>query len=80
MPSTHVIRHDAGGGTPQGFLQGPIKIRRIHLTSEPSRDPVTDRVLTPESADLVVIDDQPGQVQAVSIDRERPIPAGEACV
>src|SRR5471032_182173 len=41
------------------------------MTSEPIRDPVTDHLLTPENAALVVIDYQPSQVQAVtSIDRE----------
>jgi nicotinamidase-related amidase len=41
------------------------------MTSEPRRDPVTDHLLTPENAALVVIDYQPSQVQAVtSIDRE----------
>jgi nicotinamidase-related amidase len=41
------------------------------MTSEPIRDPVTDHLLTPQNAALVVIDYQPSQVQAVtSIDRD----------
>lgn len=41
------------------------------MTSEPIRDPLTDRLLTPENSALVVIDYQPSQVQAVkSMDQE----------
>jgi nicotinamidase-related amidase len=41
------------------------------MTSESSRDPGTDHLLTPQNAALVVIDYQPSQVQAVtSMDRE----------
>jgi nicotinamidase-related amidase len=41
------------------------------VTSEPIRDPVTDHLLTPQNAALVVIDYQPSQVGTVaSIDRE----------
>ena len=41
------------------------------MTSEPIRDPVTDHLLTPENAALVVIDYQPSQVASVaSIDHE----------
>jgi nicotinamidase-related amidase len=41
------------------------------MTSEARRDPLTDHLLTPENAALVVIDYQPTQVQAVrSIDQE----------
>jgi len=41
------------------------------VTSEPIRDPVTDDLLTPQNAALVVIDYQPSQVGAVaSIDHE----------
>jgi nicotinamidase-related amidase len=41
------------------------------VTSEPTRDPATDHLLTPKNAALVVIDYQPSQVQAVtSIDRD----------
>jgi nicotinamidase-related amidase len=41
------------------------------MTSEPSRDPVTDHLLTPQNAALVVIDYQPSQVQAItSMDRD----------
>jgi len=41
------------------------------MTSEPIRDPVTDHLLTPQNAALVVIDYQPSQVQAVtSMDRD----------
>jgi nicotinamidase-related amidase len=41
------------------------------VTSEPIRDPVTDHLLTPQNAALVVIDYQPSQVQAVtSMDRD----------
>jgi nicotinamidase-related amidase len=36
------------------------------VTSEPTRDPVTDPLLTPENCALVVIDYQPSQIQAVS--------------
>jgi nicotinamidase-related amidase len=35
------------------------------MTSEPVRDPVTDRLLTPSNSALVVIDYQPSQVQTV---------------
>ena len=41
------------------------------MTSEARRDPITDHLLTPQNAALVVIDYQPAQVQAVkSIDQE----------
>jgi nicotinamidase-related amidase len=41
------------------------------MASEARRDPLTDHLLTPENAALVVIDYQPTQVQAVrSIDQE----------
>ena len=41
------------------------------MTSEPIRDPVTDHLLTPQNAALVVIDYQPSQIQSVrSIDHE----------
>ena len=33
------------------------------MTSEPIRDPVTDHLLTPQNAALVVIDYQPNQIQ-----------------
>ncbi len=36
------------------------------MTSEPIRDPVTDHLLTPQNAALVVIDYQPSQIAAVS--------------
>jgi nicotinamidase-related amidase len=35
------------------------------MTSEPVRDPVTDPLLTPQNAALVVIDYQPSQIQSV---------------
>jgi nicotinamidase-related amidase len=35
------------------------------MTSAPARDPLTDHLLTPQNAALVVIDYQPSQVQAV---------------
>jgi nicotinamidase-related amidase len=35
------------------------------MTSEPTRDAVTDHLLTPQNAALVVIDYQPSQIQAV---------------
>lgn len=35
------------------------------MTSEPSRDPLADPLLTPSNAALVVIDYQPSQIQAV---------------
>jgi nicotinamidase-related amidase len=41
------------------------------MTSEPTRDPVTDALLTPDNSALVVIDYQPSQIQAVrSIDHD----------
>ena len=41
------------------------------MTSEPMRDPVTDALLTPQNAALLVIDYQPSQVAAVtSIDHD----------
>jgi nicotinamidase-related amidase len=41
------------------------------MTSEPIRDPVTDQLLTPQNAALVVIDYQPSQIQSVrSIDHD----------
>ena len=41
------------------------------MASQSPRDPVTDHLLTPQNAALVVIDDQPSQVQTVtSMDRE----------
>ena len=44
------------------------------MTSHPARDPVTDHLLTPQNAALVVIDYQPSQVQTVtSMDHERMI-------
>jgi len=40
------------------------------MASEPLRDPVTDHLLTPQNAALVVVDYQPSQVQTVaSMDR-----------
>jgi nicotinamidase-related amidase len=43
----------------------------LRMTSEPIRDPVTDHLLTPQNAALVVIDYQPSQIQAVrSIDHD----------
>jgi nicotinamidase-related amidase len=36
------------------------------MTSEPVRDPITDHLLTPQNAALVVIDYQPSQIAAVS--------------
>jgi nicotinamidase-related amidase len=41
------------------------------MTSEPTRDPVTDHLLTPHNSALIVIDYQPTQVQAVkSMDQD----------
>ncbi|WP_374634818.1 hydrolase [Paracoccus sp. (in: a-proteobacteria)] len=41
------------------------------MTSEPRRDPVKDRLLTPENAALIVIDYQPVQVNSIaSMDRQ----------
>jgi nicotinamidase-related amidase len=41
------------------------------MTSEPTRDPVADHLLTPHNSALIVIDYQPTQVQAVkSMDRD----------
>jgi nicotinamidase-related amidase len=41
------------------------------VTSEPTRDPVTDRLLTPQNSALLVIDYQPSQIQTVtSIDHD----------
>jgi nicotinamidase-related amidase len=46
----------------------------ITVTSESARDPVTDHLLTPQNAALVVLDYQPSQVQTVtSMDREQMI-------
>ncbi|MCU1428799.1 MAG: hydrolase [Actinomycetia bacterium] len=40
-------------------------------TNDSLRDPITDHLLTPQNAALVVIDYQPSQVQTVaSMDRE----------
>src|SRR3984957_20095795 len=47
-------------GAPPPFWRGP------HMTSEPIRDPVTDHLLTPQNAALVVIDYQPSQIAVVS--------------
>jgi nicotinamidase-related amidase len=38
---------------------------RIQMTSEPIRDPLTDSLLTPQNAALLVIDYQPSQIAAV---------------
>jgi nicotinamidase-related amidase len=38
---------------------------RTQMTSEPIRDPLTDSLLTPQNAALVVIDYQPSQIQMV---------------
>jgi nicotinamidase-related amidase len=35
------------------------------MTSEPTRDPITDQLLTPENAALVIIDYQPSQIGTV---------------
>jgi nicotinamidase-related amidase len=44
---------------------------RITMTSEPIRNPLTDSLLTPENAALVIIDFQPSQIQTVnSMDRD----------
>ena len=41
------------------------------MTSEPTRDPVADRLLTPQNSALIVIDYQPRQVESVnSMDRD----------
>jgi nicotinamidase-related amidase len=41
------------------------------MKSEPTRDPQTDRLLTPQNSALIVIDYQPSQIAAVrSIDRD----------
>ena len=41
------------------------------MTSEPMRDPVTDRLLTPKNAAFIVIDYQPVQVNSIaSMDRQ----------
>jgi len=43
----------------------------MQMTSEPMRDPVTDHLLTPRNAALVVIDYQPDQMRVMtSMDRE----------
>jgi nicotinamidase-related amidase len=48
-----------------------VDVRRITMTSEPIRDPVTDHLLTPQNSALVVIDYQPSQVGTVrSVDHE----------
>src|ERR1700689_4712159 len=38
---------------------------RIQMTSEPTRDPMTDALLTPKNAALLVIDYQPSQIGTV---------------
>jgi nicotinamidase-related amidase len=41
------------------------------MTSQPMRDPVTDRLLTPQNCALIVIDYQPSQIETVtSIDHD----------
>jgi nicotinamidase-related amidase len=41
------------------------------MTSQPMRDPVTDRLLTPQNCALLVIDYQPSQIQTVtSVDHD----------
>jgi nicotinamidase-related amidase len=41
------------------------------MTSEPIRDPVKDRLLTPKNAAFVIIDYQPVQVNSIaSMDRQ----------
>jgi nicotinamidase-related amidase len=46
-------------------------LERIHVTSEPIRDPISDALLTPQNAALVVIDYQPSQIGTVtSMDRD----------
>ena len=41
------------------------------MSSEPTRDPITDHLLTPQNAMLIVIDYQPTQVSSIrSMDRE----------
>src|ERR1700688_1401648 len=44
--------------------------RRLIVTSEPTRDPTTDHLLTPNNSALIIIDYQPLQVSSVaSMDR-----------
>ena len=41
------------------------------MKSEPTRDPVSDHLLTPQNSALIVIDYQPSQLAAVtSMDRD----------
>ena len=41
------------------------------MTSEPTRDPLIDHLLTPQNSVLVVIDYQPNQIKAISsMDRD----------
>jgi nicotinamidase-related amidase len=40
-------------------------LERMHMTSEPIRDPRTDSLLTPQNAALIVIDYQPSQIESV---------------
>ena len=35
------------------------------MTSYPRRDPVTDRLLTPENSALILIDYQPTQIESI---------------
>src|SRR5690242_16383914 len=49
----------------------PSACLEVSMASESPRDPLTDHLLTPQNAALVVIDYQPSQVQTVtSMDRD----------
>ena len=49
----------------------PRKTVATNMTSQPMRDPVTDRLLTPQNCALIVIDYQPSQIETVtSIDHD----------
>ena len=49
----------------RGVLNPRREPKETYVTSEPMRDPMSDALLTPQNAALVVIDYQPSQVQAV---------------
>src|SRR5579875_3776903 len=46
-------------------LQNPTRSRERAMSSQPRRDPLTDPLLTPENAALILIDYQPPQVNTI---------------
>jgi nicotinamidase-related amidase len=65
---------DIGVSRRSSWIREAVTARRperIDMSSEPMRDPLTDPLLTPKNAALIVIDYQPAQIQTVtSIDRD----------